>query len=113
MLDIDGRLTAQLERVQELDARLNFVGNGHLGCERDHTNITNEEFAQCWICKVQVSESLLFRLARHVRNTDDDSPIGWGAQGIKLLIEVQALEPERYEREVKRDNPACAAKNAC
>lgn len=46
---------------------------------------------------------LLYRLARHIRNTDDMPPIPWGVAGVRLLAELQALDPARYARLVGED----------
>lgn len=50
--------------------------------------------------------SLLYRMATHIRNTDAVPPVTWGVKGIELLEELKALDPEKYEREIK--NPAAA-----
>jgi hypothetical protein len=48
-----------------------------------------------------VRNGLLYRLARHIRNTGAMPPEKWGAIGIELLLEVHDLNPERYDKEVK------------
>jgi len=46
---------------------------------------------------------MLYRMARHVRNTDATPPLKWAVEGCNLLGELQTMDPQRYEREVKLD----------
>lgn len=56
------------------------------------------------------SDSLLYRLARHVRNTDEIPPTKWAVQGLDLLAELRAINPARYDQSVKTlSDPAPAA----
>jgi hypothetical protein len=58
-------------------------------------------------------DSLLYRLARHIRNSDETPVIAWGFKGIELLEELHSLDPDRYEREVKaRSAPSPLGKGA-
>lgn len=51
-------------------------------------------------------EGLLYRLARHVRNTDGVQHVGtYARQAGELLAELQRLDPAKYARLVK-DAPA-------
>jgi hypothetical protein len=51
--------------------------------------------------EVFVATGLLFRLARHIRNTNKLPPVQYGVRGVELLVEVQEFNPERYDKEVK------------
>jgi hypothetical protein len=44
---------------------------------------------------------LLYKLARHIRNTDKVNPFKWGVQAMELLGEVREIQPARYDTEVK------------
>lgn len=46
-------------------------------------------------------DALLYRMARHIRNTDKVEPVKWGLDAMDLLGELRAKDPKRYEREVK------------
>lgn len=48
-----------------------------------------------------VFADLCYRLARHVRNTDEVPPTRWAVQAGTLLDELQALDPVRYAEMVK------------
>lgn len=43
-----------------------------------------------------------YRLARHIRNTDETPVTKWAVQGMDLLAELQKFDPERYDREIKK-----------
>ena len=47
-------------------------------------------------------EELLYRLARHLRNTDDMPLLSWGVVGADLLADLRQLDPAKYDRLVKR-----------
>jgi hypothetical protein len=47
---------------------------------------------------------ILYRLARHIRNTDSMPAIEWGGKGMELLAELRELDPTMYDRLVKKDN---------
>lgn len=47
------------------------------------------------------AQDLLYKLARHIRNTDEIHPATWGAQGLELLAELRGIDPEKYDKEVK------------
>lgn len=47
------------------------------------------------------AQDLLYKLARHIRNTDEIHPATWGAQGLDLLAQLREIDPERYDKEVK------------
>lgn len=51
--------------------------------------------------ELQAEAAIAFKLARHIRNTDTMPEIEWGCRGIDLLGELNAINPERYAREVK------------
>lgn len=51
------------------------------------------------------TRDLLYRFARHVRNTDEIAPPAWGVGGLNLLAELRELNPDRYDREVRAANP--------
>lgn len=44
---------------------------------------------------------LMYRLARHVRNTDEMPITQWGARSMDLLADVLALDPDAYDFEVR------------
>lgn len=46
-------------------------------------------------------KSLILRLARHVRNTDEIPLPTWAGNGMRFLEEIMGLFPEDYDREVK------------
>jgi hypothetical protein len=42
----------------------------------------------------------LYKLARHIRNTDTMPVLSWGVKSGQLLNEVRSINPRRYDREV-------------
>jgi len=51
------------------------------------------------------AEALLYKMARHIRNTDEVAVTAWGVQGLDLLAELQELNPEKYDAEVRAGAP--------
>lgn len=47
------------------------------------------------------TKELLYRFARHIRNTDKLPLHKWGVQGIDLLAKLREINPEKYERLVQ------------
>lgn len=45
---------------------------------------------------------LMYRLARHIRNTEEMPATQWGVRAMDLLADVLALDPEAYEVEVRQ-----------
>lgn len=45
-------------------------------------------------------DTILYLLARLVRNTDGMHPSTWGTECGKLLVQLRQLDGERYDREV-------------
>lgn len=45
--------------------------------------------------------SILWRLARLMRNTDELNVTAFGVQGGNLLAELMALDPDEYEKKVR------------
>lgn len=54
------------------------------------------------IRKQEAKLSLLYRMARHMRGTDKMEPVQWGLRAIDLLIELREIDPDTYEREVRK-----------
>lgn len=52
-----------------------------------------------------VADDLLYRMARHLRNTDEMPLIKWGAASMNLLAELKQRDPDRYYKEVKKSEP--------
>lgn len=48
-----------------------------------------------------VEPDLLYRMARHIRQTDELNPFTWASKGIELLNELRNLDPDKYDRLVK------------
>jgi CheY-like chemotaxis protein len=42
-----------------------------------------------------------YKAARHIRNSDEKSPLEWGAEGGDLLAELRSLNPKTYDSLVK------------
>ena len=60
----------------------------------------------CLCCGAPVSWDsaellLLYRMARHIRNTEDLPAVKWGIQALYLLSTLRKLDPEKYDKEVK------------
>ncbi|MDB5294953.1 MAG: hypothetical protein JWO31_936 [Phycisphaerales bacterium] len=49
---------------------------------------------------------IAYKLGRHVRNTDRMPATTWGVKGIDLLVELRAMDPSRYSREVRTGRQA-------
>lgn len=49
---------------------------------------------------------LLYRFARHVRNTDKLDPGPWGVKGMDLLADLRGIDAEKYDRLVKAPAPS-------
>ena len=45
---------------------------------------------------------LAYRMARHIRNSDDSSPVKWGIEGMNLLVELHKINSKAYAK-VKRN----------
>jgi predicted RNase H-like nuclease (RuvC/YqgF family) len=52
--------------------------------------------------KVELLLNVIYKLARHLNNTDDLSLTSWGVTGVELLTEVRSIDPVRYDSEVRR-----------
>jgi len=50
---------------------------------------------------IEELQTMIYRLSRHIRNTDTKPAVAWGMQAVNLLVEVREMDEERYEREVK------------
>ena len=46
------------------------------------------------------AEDLLWRMARHIRNTDELPIVKWGIKSIDLLIAAKEHSPNVYEHKV-------------
>lgn len=57
--------------------------------------------ARDYAASAPVASDLLYRFGRHVRNTDEIPPLKWGVQGMDLLTELRAIDPSRYDAEIK------------
>jgi hypothetical protein len=51
--------------------------------------------------RAEKERDLLFRMARHIRNTEGLAPNNWGIVGMGLLAELRALDVKLYEEMVK------------
>lgn len=47
------------------------------------------------------ASSLLYRMARLIRNPDGMAPTDWGAEGMQLLAELREMDPAKYDQYVK------------
>lgn len=54
-----------------------------------------------YVLELERQVDLLYRMARHIRNTDEISLIKWGIEGMDLLAELRELDQERYDAEIK------------
>lgn len=57
-----------------------------------------------YVLELERLVDLLYRMARHVRNTEEMSAIAWGVKGMDLLAELRDLDAERYDLEVKAND---------
>lgn len=51
--------------------------------------------------KLKRISNLLYRFARHVRNTEKVPALEWGVEGCDLLAELRELDPKVYDKRVK------------
>ena len=60
--------------------------------------------AECERCRLvdrlMRAEDLLWRMARHIRNTDELPIVKWGIKSIDLLIAAKEHSPNVYEHKV-------------
>lgn len=61
-----------------------------------------------YIVELEKSQALTYRMARHIRNTDEVPVARWGVDGMNLLAELRDLNPEQYDAEVKGPTPIYA-----
>lgn len=62
------------------------------------------ELAQDWLELTEQSagiRTLMYELARHIRNTGKLPPTKWGVEGGTLLAKVRKLDSEQYDKLVK------------
>lgn len=64
------------------------------------TQIVGEEL-QAIVDHSRKCERVMFELARHIRNTDELPIERWAVKSMKLLEKVQAIDPARYDEQVK------------
>jgi hypothetical protein len=62
--------------------------------ERIHFHYYNEGLAH--------ANALMYRLARILRNPDEMTMAQWAAEAGHALVALRAIDPERYDREVKQ-----------
>src|SRR5689334_13147928 len=57
-----------------------------------------------YVLELEAKVDLLYRMARHIRNTDEMAAIQWGVKGMDLLAALRELDHERYDAEVKAND---------
>ncbi len=73
----------------------------HVLCDRERSQQVTKDFDTS-VKKSNALEQLIYKLARHIRNTDKVPILEWGRKSIDLLGEVKKLDGEKYERLVKK-----------
>lgn len=71
-------------------------------CACGNRNGCNKECERCrLISRLMDAERIMFKLARHVRNTDELPVVKWGIRGIDLLIEARDHNKQLYDSRVE------------
>ena len=52
----------------------------------------------------ELKSDLLYRMARHIKNSNNINPLEWGIKGIDLLVELKKIDEIAYNKKVKNQN---------
>lgn len=97
-----GKTQKTRERVRDAAPQSVYLFEGRWDAEyRLFSLASGSQIDVKYIREDLAAQDLLYKLARHIRNTDEIHPATWGAQGLNLLAELREIDPERYDKEVK------------
>jgi len=89
-------------------AAINEVRQAHGQAVKDEVNRIINEWLHLYAAQQKQREDIVamaYKLARHVRNTDEESEHAWGRYACKLLMELRELDRVSYDRHVKKGMP--------
>lgn len=98
-----GKAQKVRERVRDAAPRHVYLFEGRWDVEyRLFSLASGSSIDVKYIREDLAAQDLLYKLARHIRNTDETPVTLWGVQGLDLLAQLREVDPERYDKEVKQ-----------